>query len=185
MRHWAPHKPLDKRGHVYVRDRFTLKLLDSYTGDRRVTLAFPIPWEDVRFRQTDSQIPAAITRVTKPYEEFGEKRTLYELEYDLSRIPLGEPVTLELEGLLTLRDTATRTAIVTRAKIDLISVWMLFPVDRPYRTYSLVRYPHDRSAPPESMNSRYAIDHPYGSFIGWSVVNPQLDMVHECRWTTE
>ena len=97
LRHWQPHEPLKRRGHVYVRDRFTLQLLDSYSGDRRVTLALPIPGDDIEFRQTLSQVPAIITRVTRPHEDFGQKRTLYEFEYDLSRIPLGEPVTLEFD----------------------------------------------------------------------------------------
>ncbi len=185
LRYWHPGKPRAKRGHVYFRDRFTLQLLASYSGDCRVTFALPVPSEDIEFRQTGSQIPAIITRVTKPYEDYGEERTLYEFEYDLSRIPLGEPVTLELEGLLRTRRPSARTSFVVRMKTDLISTWMLFPADRPYRSYSLVKYPADRSAPPVVMNSRYSIDHPYGSLIGWSVVNPKEGNVYECRWTTE
>jgi predicted acylesterase/phospholipase RssA len=185
LRRYRPDKPIANRGHIYVRDRFTLQLLDSYSGDRRVTFAFPIPTEDIEFRQTGSQIPAIIRRVAQPYDDFGEKRTLFELEYDLSQVPLGEPVTLELEGLLQTRRPSPRAPVIVRAKVDLISTWMLFPADRPYRNYSLVKYPVDRSAPPEVMNSRYAIDHPYGSLIGWSVVNPEIGTVYECRWTTE
>ncbi|TWU11751.1 Patatin-like phospholipase [Symmachiella macrocystis] len=185
LRHWRPHEPKANRGHVYVRDRYTLKLLDSYVGDRHLRMVRPLPTDDIEFRQSGSQIPAIITRVQKPAEEYGAERTLFEFEYDLSRIPLGEPVTLELEALLQTRDFSARAPFVSRAKIDLISVWMLFPADRPYRTYSLVRYPLDRSKPPEVMNSRYAIDHPYGSLIGWSVVNAERNMVYECRWTSE
>jgi hypothetical protein len=29
------------------------------------------------------------------------------------------------------------------------------------------------------------IDHPYGSMIGWSVINPESNSVYECRWTTD
>ena len=46
-------------------------------------------------------------------------------------------------------------------------------------------YPRDMSQTSKIMNNRYAIDHPYGSLIGWSVVNPEEDRVYECRWTTE
>jgi hypothetical protein len=42
-----------------------------------------------------------------------------------------------------------------------------------------------RNSPPELMQARFTIDHPYGSLIGWSVVNPQLDSVYECRWTKD
>jgi hypothetical protein len=66
-----------------------------------------------------------------------------------------------------------------------MSAWLLFPPDRPYRTYSLVSYPVDMSQPLRMMNKRYAIDQPYGSLIGWSVDNPEENRVYECRWTTE
>jgi hypothetical protein len=48
-----------------------------------------------------------------------------------------------------------------------------------------VHYPASRNSPPELMQSRYTIDHPYGSLIGWSVINPESNSVYECRWTTE
>jgi hypothetical protein len=35
------------------------------------------------------------------------------------------------------------------------------------------------------MEARFTIDHPYGSLIGWSVINPEVDAVYECRWTTD
>ena len=102
--------------------------------------------------------------------------------YDLSQLPVGEPVTIELELIGDFPKTV-RAPFLTHGKTDLIAVWLLFPEDRPYRTYSLVSYPNDRSEGPRVMNSRYAIDHPYGSLIGWSVVNPDENFVYECRWT--
>jgi hypothetical protein len=48
-----------------------------------------------------------------------------------------------------------------------------------------VRYPTDKTGTPEIVETRYTIDHPFGSLIGWSVANPQIDNIYECRWTTE
>jgi predicted acylesterase/phospholipase RssA len=185
LRWWRPDKSLaNRQGLVYVRDRITLKLLDSYSGDGRITFAFPSKVENVEFRYPNDQPGGLIRRVTKPVEVQGEKRTLYELEYDLSQVPPEEPVTIEAEVLLNFPEAA-RTQFVTALKTDLISVWILFAPERPYRTYSLVSYPVDRSVPPKIMNVRYTIDHPYGSLIGWSVVNPESDYVYECRWKME
>ncbi len=184
LRRWRPSESIDRRGYIYYRDRFTIKLVDK-DRDRHVTFALPVSPEEIEFRQQGSQIPALITRVTKPYDEYGEERTLYELKYDLTRVPVGESVTLVLEAIVRTGQPSSRRSLTLRAKSDLVSTWMLFPADRPYRKYSLVRYPRDRSSSPEPMESRYAIDHPYGSLIGWSVVNPDVGMVYECRWTTE
>lgn len=183
LRRWHPHEEsLNRQGYIYVRDRITLKLLESYSGDRRVTIQFPSRVENIEFRQPKDRPRAIISRITEPVEVLGQKRTIYEFEYDFSQVPPEEPVTIEAE-LLLRHPRTTSAPFVTHAKTDLISVWLLFPADRPYRTYSLVSYPVDGSAAPTIMNNRYAIDHPYGSLIGWSVVNPKEDYVYECRWT--
>jgi predicted acylesterase/phospholipase RssA len=185
LRDWYPEeKAPDRQGHVYVRDRITLKLLDGYSGDRILTLQFPSRLENVEYRQPKDGLQAIISEVAEPFVEHGQTLTLYEFEYDLSHVPLGEPVPLEAEIRASVPETS-RARFRTRLKTDLISVWMLFPSDRPYRSYDLVSYPADKSTPPMVMDARYTIDHPYGSLIGWSVVNPTIDTVYECRWVPE
>jgi hypothetical protein len=185
LRRWQPdEKSFERQGHVYVRDRVTLKFLDSYDGDGRITFRYPSTVEDMEFRQPNKELRCIISRIGEPIELRGQMRTVYEFEYDLSQLPPEEPVTLEVEAIGNVRKTM-RAPFETHTITDLISVWMLFPGDRPYRTYSLVSYPSDRSAPPNPMTVRYTIDHPYGSLIGWSVANPKSDRVYECRWTTE
>ncbi len=74
--------------------------------------------------------------------------TGYEIEYDLAGIPFGEPVTVEIAALARFPVLMSgRAPFTIKGKTDLLSVWMLFPKNRPYRTYSLVRYPADNSAP--------------------------------------
>ena len=185
LRHWDPDaESLDRQGHVYIRDRITLKLLESYEGDRRVTFSVPNRMENVEFRQPDSEIKGIISRVAKPSDELAQSRTIYEFEYDLSQALPDEPVTIEVELIGNVPKTV-RAPFVTHAKTGLMSVWLLFPADRPYRTYNLVSYPVDRSAAPRSMTKRFTIDHPYGFLIGWSVVNPEEDRVYECQWTAD
>jgi predicted acylesterase/phospholipase RssA len=186
LRRWRPNE-LDavRRGKVYLYDRVELRLTNSYSGDRQVMLPFPIAVADIEFRRPPSARHVKIRKVAQPAEDFGLAKTLYEFEYDLQGVAIGEPVTLELEMLLDVPQERSRAQFTTRLKTDLVSMWMLFPEDRPYRTYSLVQYPADRSAAPSVLDSRYKIDHPYGSLIGWSVVNPQVGNVYECRWTYE
>ena len=66
---------------------------------------------------------------------------------------------------------------------DLITVWMLFPEDHPYRSYRLLRHPAGNTGAEEPLEARYTIDHPYGTLIGWSVIMPEPGTVYECRWT--
>ena len=185
LRRWNPdEESADRRGHVYVRDRITLQLLDSYSGDRHIIFQVPVSMKDLEFRQPNDELRGGVSRIAKPVKVLGQERTVYEFEYDLSQLPPEEPVTIEVELIGQVPKTV-RAPFVTHTKTDLISVWLLFPADRPYRTYSLVSYPLDKTQAPRPMKSRYAIDHPYGSLIGWSVVNPEEARVYECRWTTD
>ena len=187
LRKWNPDEASpDRQGRVLLRDRVTFKLVDSESSRRRVTFRNVLPIEDVEFRQPKGRLQAVVSRVKKPLEVFDGRGTSYEIEYDLARIPFGEPVTVEIAALARFPVLMSgRAPFVLQCKTDLLSVWMLFPEERPYRTYSLVRYPADKSAPPQMMDPRNTIDHPYGSLIGWSVVNPQVGTVYECRWTTK
>jgi predicted acylesterase/phospholipase RssA len=185
LRRWYPDEKLkERRGHIYIRDRITLKLNESYDRDDPFIFQVPSRARYIEFRQPNDELKGVITRVMVPVNVHSQKRTLYEFAYDLSELPPDEPVTLEIEAMAGFPNTV-RAPFVTHTKTDLISVWMLFPEDRPYRSYDLVSYPADRSEAPNPMENRYQIDHPYGSFIGWSVVNPEEDRVYECRWTTE
>ncbi len=182
----------DDRGSVYVRERLTVKLLENEMGPRRITLRYPMQVREARFRATDSLLPRTISHVTTPVKFHGEERNVYEVAFDVGGASGIEPVTLEVEALIPGSATAQSLAkgegshkFATESKTDLVSVWLLFPADSPYRTYSLVRYPADRKSPPEVMESRFTIDHPYGTLIGWSVINPKLDTFYECRWSRE
>lgn len=186
LRHWNPNEIVpDRQGRVVLRDRVNLKLVDSESRERRVTFRVVLPIEDAEFRQPTGGPQAVVSRVKKTMEVFDGRGTTYEIEYDLTRIPFGEPVTVEIAALARFPVLSTgRAPFVVQCKTDLLSVWMLFPEERPYRSYSLVRYPADKSAPPQTMEPRNTIDHPYGSLIGWSVVNAQVGTVYECRWKT-
>jgi predicted acylesterase/phospholipase RssA len=186
LRRWRESEASrERQGNVFIRERLTIKLLEASKGSRHITLRYPIRSQDLQIRVSNSIIPRTIWHVDSPIEHHGEQRNLYEVEFDLSHVPILEPVSVELEFLAPFPIVNGRIDFETYARTDLASLWILFPPDRPYRHYSLVRYPASRSSPPEPMQARFTIDHPYGSLIGWSVINPERDAVYECRWTTE
>jgi predicted acylesterase/phospholipase RssA len=173
------------QGNTFLRERLTIKLLETSKGSRRITLVYPIRFHDLQIRVPDSTIPRTIWHVSSPIDYHGEPRDLYEVELDLSHVPILEPVSLEIELFVPFPVGNGRIDFETYAKTDLASIWILFPPDRPYRHHSLLHYPASRNSPPQLMQARFTIDHPYGSLIGWSVINPESDSVYECRWTTE
>ena len=93
------------------------------------------------------------------------------------------------EGLIRHGQTSAtefgqdRSIFSAAMPIEVVSVWLLFSSDRPYENYSLTLRSPDESKPPRMVETRYTIDHPYGSLIGWSLVNPEVGGIYECRWT--
>ncbi|QDT65987.1 patatin-like phospholipase family protein [Calycomorphotria hydatis] len=190
LRNWRPEKQDPQgRGGIYIIDRVDLMLPEGTAEASKinsdVTFSYPSIFNNLEFRQPDQRFPATIRRLSEPVMDYGEKRTLYEVEYHLNGLPRGEPATVEMEFLARIDQALTRAPFVNRFATDLLAVWILFPDDRPYQNYDLVSYPADKSEPPTVMNSRYRINHPYGSLIGWSVVNPAINQVYECRWTNQ
>jgi hypothetical protein len=144
-----------------------------------------LPVANVDYRQAKDALPLRIYRVVGR-DANGAEKTHYEFHVDLARAPLGEPVPIELGAVV--RFTALprgRLPMVMQVDADLLTAWILFPENHPYRRYQLVTYPvgHDNDAQP--LRSRYTIDHPYGRLIGWSVITPRRGSVYDCRWTED
>jgi hypothetical protein len=186
LRRWRESEArAERRGNVFIRERMTIRLLESSKGNPRVTLRYPVRTRDLEIRVTTPTIPRTISHVQSPFNYHGQPRNLYEVDFDLSHVPIFEPVSLELEFRAPFPVVNGRVDFETYAKTDLAAVWILFPAENPYHHYSLVHYPADHRSPPQLMQARFTIDHPYGSLIGWSVVNPESNSIYECRWTTE
>jgi hypothetical protein len=142
-----------------------------------------LPITNVEFRHPADQPPVEVRKVSEA-DVNGKQHTVYEFHIDLSKQPVETSVTIEIGASLEFEEAMPgRIPYYLEQQTELITVWMLFPENHPYRTYKLVRYPMEGDAAPEPVPSRYTIDHPYGSLLGWSAINPRAGMVYECRWT--
>ena len=144
----------------------------------------------VEIRQPANQPQGEFKRVVESgdYEEKsdGAMHAKHQVIFDLSNVPIGERVTLQAMTTATVPLSMTgQLPFFVNKRTELLTSWLLFPENLPYSTYKLVRYPVDKSTPPIPMDPRFAIDHPFGSLIGWSVITPKEGMVYECRWTNQ
>lgn len=166
---------------VKIRDRLLLRFSDTSAADRHLVFRSLLPADDVTFRQPPSQPPLSVTRVAAA----GEPPHL-EVHCDLPGVPAGETVPLELTTSFTSDAFARgRIPFDLRYPADLVTIWILFPQDHPYRRYELLLYPEGAPEAAEPMSPRYTIDHPFGTLIGWSVIKPVPGNVYECRWKSD
>ena len=180
---WSGGLRPDRGGQVRFRDRVVIRLTDDARRQKGVVFRTALPVEGVEYRQPNGSIPGRVRRVKERAAD-GSEESRYEYHVDLSDAPVGEPVSLELAAVVRYTSLpAGRLPLVMQFHADLLTVWILFPDDHPYRRYQLVTYPRGQDTAAEPLTSRYTIDHPYGRLIGWSVIMPKQGSVYECRWT--
>ena len=176
------------RGTVTAWDRIIVRFNEDYEGDRRVVFTGIFPMNVIEIRQPSNQPQGDFRRVVRAEgdQDRDPMHAQHEVIYDLSAVPIGERVTLQAMTTATVPVTMTgHLPFFVNKRTELLTSWLLFPENMPYSTYRLVRYPADKSSPPVPMDPRFAIDHPFGSLIGWSVITPKEGMVYECRWTNQ
>jgi hypothetical protein len=180
---WGGGLRPDLGGQVHFRDRAVIRVTDEARRKRGIVFRTALPVEDVDYRQAKDALPGKVLRVRERAAD-GAEEIHYEFHVDLSNAPLGEPVPLELAAVVRFKSLPPgRLPLVMQFNADLLTVWILFPDDHPYRRYQLVTYPRGHDTALEPLTSRYTIDHPYGRLIGWSVIMPRLGSVYECRWS--
>jgi predicted acylesterase/phospholipase RssA len=180
---WSGGLRPDLGGQVRFRERVVLRVNDEARRTRGVVFRTVLPVQEVEYRQPKDATPMRVRRV-HGRDATGAEDPHYEIHVDLSRAPIGQPVSLELAAIVRFASLpAGRMPMVMQFDADLLTVWMLFPDDHPYKRYQLVTYPRGAEAAAEPLTSRYTIDHPYGRLIGWSVITPRQGTVYECRWT--
>ena len=168
---------------VQLRDRITVRVPEGSVNPW-LTLRTVNQVSDLVYRQPRGQPQISVRRGSEMVD--GQPVMRYELSCDLSAAPRNVPVALEIATRLRYPKLQPgRMPFSIDHPADLLTVWMLFPDDHPYHTYRLLRYPLGKPEEAEPLTSRYTIDHPYGTLIGWSVISPDRDAVYECRWTSD
>jgi hypothetical protein len=142
------------------------------------------PFDRMDFHCGPEALKPTIRRVSP---RRGERDTTWELAFDFSSVAKGHTEDIEIEA--TVHDIIAKKGegenfLRYRAAIPTAeaSVWMIFPADRPYTSYSLVRYPVDDPSTFQKIDTSYTIDHPRGSIVAWSIINPEIGYFYECHW---
>lgn len=179
----------NSRGYVMFYDRVVLRFNEDYRGDKKVAFNSVFPLRAVEVQQPVNQPQGSFNRIKSVDSTAVQSKSGMQIRhqtiFDLSDFAIGQRITLQAVSRVELPASMSgHFPFYVNKKTELLTSWLLFPEDHPYTSYQLVRYPADQSTPPTTMDPRFAIDHPYGNLIGWSVITPKEGMIYECRWTT-
>ncbi len=187
LRGWKPSDP-----HLFTYRRVRIRKTPEFqnTDDKirlnsRVTFVkdFDVHLGPETFNPTLIKTDETVSRT----DIFGGQAKIWQMEYDLSSVPKGKAVDLFSEAHFTLSESYGTPSYSFRMNADVAvtNVWLLFPEDRPYRKYQLLRYESSDGGTPQAVESRYNIEHPYGYLIGWSLINAKEGEIYECQWEWE
>jgi predicted acylesterase/phospholipase RssA len=177
MRDWQPKA--NDVAHFYRRLR-----VQKVAEEDHLVIKMIRPFDRVDFHCGPEKLKPIVRRVLpRP----GERDTTWELAFDLSSVRKGRTEDIEIEA--TVHDVMAKKGegenwVRYRAAVPTAeaSMWMIFPVNRPYTHYSLIRYPEADPSLIQKFDTSYKIDHPRGSIIAWSIINPKLGYFYECQW---
>jgi hypothetical protein len=177
LRNQQAHK--DSTGYYYRRIR--LRKLADVTA---FILQQETPFDQVNFHNVSENTKVKVSKVD------GNSRpemTKWEVEFDLTRIPVDGVADLDFEAYFftpisasKLRQTWIRYS--PAAKTFKAAVWLLFPSDQPYEKYGLSRFRNDAPSVRALVETDFTVDHPFGHIIGWTVLNPEIDYTYLCEW---
>lgn len=177
LRNQVPNK--ESYGYYYRRIR--LRRLAEVTA---FILQQDTPYDQVNFHNVSE---SAKLKVSKVVGNSKPDMTKWEVEFDLSRVPVDGVVDLDFEAYFftpiaanKLRQTWLRYLPV--AKTSKAAVWLLFPSNQPYEKYSLTKFKSDAPSVKTLVETDFTVDHPFGDIIGWTVLNPEVDHTYVCEW---
>jgi predicted acylesterase/phospholipase RssA len=201
----AQASTVDYRGFEFVRDTHIIDLRDwrskthdvvyfyrrirarRLAKDDRLVIQLTEPYRRIDFRCGPEKLKPTVRRVPP---RTGGRDTTWELEFDFSGVPPGIVQDIEFEAILYdveadrgKGETWVRYRPV--AATAEVSIWLLFPEDQPYQDYSLIRYPIADPSTFQKLETLYTIDHPRGTIIAWSLINPEVGYIYRCDWTFE
>ena len=117
-----------------------------------------------------------------------DNRSLWQLDLDFSRIPLGSATQIVLQNRL-LPEMASETEDSGRYRFrvgsptGMLEVWMLMPEDREYNTFEVTSYPDGKPELSKVVVPHSRVEVAQGSIATFRLVNPKVDQVYECHWT--
>jgi len=185
MRRWktTSRSAANIQSTIYGYRRIRLRKLES-TANRFVVL-FRMDNPGLDVRSLNPQIPTALHLLRSASESGQPAPHLFEVEFDLSKIPPKEIVDLSLE--LQVRDPQgvdqQSVSLYVDTETGLLSAWLLMPDDKRYQHFGLVRYPKGDISASESVAPAQQLSVVDGHILAFTLLSVKPNFTYECRWT--
>jgi hypothetical protein len=150
----------------------------------RFTVRARWPTAQVEVRTLNNRVPAVIRRSHEPALADSAAVHVFEVVFDLSKLPPQEAVDLPIEFMS--RQPAAGAADSATFYVDdetgLVSCWLLLPEGRQYENFDLLRYYDENARVPERVTPAYNYDTLEGRVLAFALLNVKPGFTYEARW---
>lgn len=120
--------------------------------------------------------------------DLGDGRYRWELQFDLSSVPLNSHADIEIESILPSEMASAfedegRFDFSVRSKTGLLQVWLLMPEGRKYGLFEVSSHPIGQPELSEVVVPAAVVRVALGSVATFRLINPEPNRRYECRWT--
>lgn len=124
-----------------------------------------------------------IFRRTKPVDG----KCAWEMDFDLSEIPVGKEVDLILEGEIapnaaSSSDGQAEFELQIVMDTSMTQVWLLMPQDRAYNRFEITSFPIDNPSERKTVIPNSVVTLPAGSMVSFQLINPKERHRYQCKW---
>ncbi len=178
----ASSSGLDEQSFAYLYRRMRIQKLEPTVTHFTVRSRWPT--DQVEVRTLNTRIPAVIRRSRDPAIANGAAAHIFEVVFDLSKIPAHEIVDLPIEFMS--RQPATGGADSATFYVDdetgLLSCWLLLPEGKQYQNFDLLRDQNLVERVPERVTPAYQFDTLEGRVLSFALLNVKPGFTFEARW---
>lgn len=185
MRRWKAQsrRAADDRSWIYGYRRIRLRKRES-TADRFVIL-FRFENPRLEIRPLNPRVPTVLRLQRDVVVSGNQPVQLFEVEFDLSKVPAKEVVDLSLELLMREPPAEDRQAVnlYVDTETGLLSAWIMLPDDKHYQNFDLLRYPTGNMSASESVAPAHQLNMVDGHILAFTLLSAKPGFTYECRWT--
>jgi hypothetical protein len=174
---------LDPETQATGHSRTRVRRLPTAAGDSLLRLQRDITLEDYLVDCKSDSLRPRLSRM-----EIGDGGYRWELQLDLSRVPMGGDVEIVTQAILppelaSVGSDEGRFNFTVRTDTGLLQVWLLMPKNRDYDVFEVSSYPIGKPEQAELVVPAASVRVALDSVATFRLINPEPQRRYECRWT--
>jgi predicted acylesterase/phospholipase RssA len=177
-----PSSTTDERSNAFVYRRLRIKKIEPAAND--FTIRSRWPTKEVQVRTLNNRVPGIIRRSQDVATADNGQPHIYEVAFNLSKVPAHETVDLPIEFMSSepARGAVDAATFYVDDETGLLSCWLLLPEGKQYENFELLRFQNGKEKVLERVTPAYEFETLEGRVLAFGLLNVEPGFTYEARW---